>query len=90
MEELKKLEELSLVSKVCTELENHLGISDKDLGTHINFFDCPTLMIQTNFHFTAEFVIALAKENTTFQSFKKALASNGADFSVSFSFRYWR
>ena len=29
MEDLKKLEELSLVSKVCTELENHLGINDK-------------------------------------------------------------
>ena len=29
MADLKKLEELSLVSKVCTELENHLGISDK-------------------------------------------------------------
>ena len=32
MEELKRLEYLSLVSKVCTELENHLGISEKDLG----------------------------------------------------------
>lgn len=31
-EELNKLEYLSLVSKVCTELENHLGINDKDLG----------------------------------------------------------
>jgi hypothetical protein len=32
MEELVKLEQLSLISKVCTELENHLNISDKDLG----------------------------------------------------------
>lgn len=31
-DELQKLEYLSLVSKVCTELDNHLGISDKDLG----------------------------------------------------------
>lgn len=31
-DELKQLEYLSLVSKVCTELDNHLGISDKDLG----------------------------------------------------------
>ena len=31
-DELKQLEYLSLVSKVCTELENHLGISEKDLG----------------------------------------------------------
>ncbi|KAH0627004.1 hypothetical protein JD844_002358 [Phrynosoma platyrhinos] len=30
-EELAKLEYLSLVSKVCTELDNHLGINDKDL-----------------------------------------------------------
>ena len=33
LDELQKLEYLSLVSKVCTELENHLGINDKDLGT---------------------------------------------------------
>lgn len=32
LEEIKRLEYLSLVSKVCTELENHLGISEKDLG----------------------------------------------------------
>lgn len=32
MEEVAKLEYLSLVSKICTELENHLGINDKDLG----------------------------------------------------------
>ena len=31
-DELQQLEYLSLVSKVCTELDNHLGISDKDLG----------------------------------------------------------
>lgn len=33
MDEIKKLEYLSLVSKICTELDNHLGINDKDLGT---------------------------------------------------------
>ena len=32
MEELRQLEQLSLVSKICTELENHLGLNDKDLG----------------------------------------------------------
>lgn len=32
MNELQKLEHLSLVSKICTELENHLGLNDKDLG----------------------------------------------------------
>ena len=33
--ELARLEELSLVSKICTELENHLGIGDKDLAEFI-------------------------------------------------------
>ncbi|XP_061611126.1 ATP-dependent RNA helicase DHX8-like isoform X2 [Phyllopteryx taeniolatus] len=32
---IKRLEYLSLVSKVCTELENHLGISEKDLAEFI-------------------------------------------------------
>ena len=45
MDELEKLEYLSLVSKVCMELENHLGLNDKDL---------------------ADFVIALAEKNKTF------------------------
>ncbi|XP_074140946.1 ATP-dependent RNA helicase DHX8-like [Sminthopsis crassicaudata] len=33
--ELAKLEYLSLVSKVCTELDNHLGINDKDLAEFV-------------------------------------------------------
>ncbi|XP_029933088.1 ATP-dependent RNA helicase DHX8-like [Myripristis murdjan] len=33
--DLERLEYLSLVSKVCTELENHLGISEKDLAEFI-------------------------------------------------------
>ncbi|XP_077357992.1 ATP-dependent RNA helicase DHX8-like isoform X2 [Festucalex cinctus] len=35
LDALKRLEYLSLVSKVCTELENHLGISEKDLAEFI-------------------------------------------------------
>ncbi|XP_057293129.1 ATP-dependent RNA helicase DHX8-like isoform X3 [Hydractinia symbiolongicarpus] len=35
MEELQKLESLSLVSKVCTELENHLGMNDKTLAEFV-------------------------------------------------------
>ena len=35
VEDLEQLEYLSLVSKVCTELDNHLGISDKDLGVYL-------------------------------------------------------
>lgn len=61
MEDLARLEELSLVSKICTELENHLGVGDKDL---------------------AEFIIALAGKNGTFDKFKAALVKNGADFPV--------
>lgn len=34
MDEVEKLEYLSLVSKICTELENHLGMNDKDLGEY--------------------------------------------------------
>lgn len=35
MDELSKLEHLSLVSKICTELDNHLGMNDKDLAEFI-------------------------------------------------------
>lgn len=35
MDPLEKLQYLSLVSKICTELENHLGISDKDLAEYL-------------------------------------------------------
>jgi ATP-dependent RNA helicase DHX8/PRP22 len=61
MEEIERLEYLSLVSKVCTELDNHLGMNDKDL---------------------AEYVIALADENPTFEAFRGALEKNGAEFTV--------
>lgn len=63
MNEVEKLEHLSLVSKVCTELENHLGMNDKDL---------------------AEFIIHLSDKHSTFESFKKVLIENGAEFSDSF------
>lgn len=35
MEDLSKLERLSLVSKICVELENHLGVNDKDVAEFI-------------------------------------------------------
>lgn len=35
LNDLEKLEKLSLVSKVCTELENHLGLNDKDAAEYI-------------------------------------------------------
>ncbi|CAD6208303.1 GSCOCG00003312001-RA-CDS [Cotesia congregata] len=34
-DDIEKLEHLSLVSKICTELENHLGLNDKDLAEFI-------------------------------------------------------
>jgi ATP-dependent RNA helicase DHX8/PRP22 len=37
MEKIVRLGHLSLVSKICTELENHLGLNDKDLGMYIDF-----------------------------------------------------
>ncbi|KAH8401335.1 hypothetical protein KR009_004630 [Drosophila setifemur] len=59
MEELQQLEYLSLVSKICTELDNHLGINDKDL---------------------AEFIIDLENKHRSYDSFRKALLENGAEF----------
>jgi ATP-dependent RNA helicase DHX8/PRP22 len=35
LSDLERLEKLSLVSKICTELENHLGLNDKDLAEYI-------------------------------------------------------
>ena len=35
LSELEKLEKFSLVSKICTELENHLNLNDKDLAEFI-------------------------------------------------------
>ena len=35
MDDIAQLEHLSLVNKVCTELENNCGFSDQTLGTTI-------------------------------------------------------
>ena len=32
MDELQELERLSCISRICTELDNHLGMNDKTLG----------------------------------------------------------
>ena len=68
----RKLEYYSLVSKVCTELNNHLGLEDKALGMLIANSQCVL----------AEFVIHLAKKNGTFDGFKNALLKYDAEFSV--------
>jgi len=48
MNEVEKLEHLSLVSKICTELENHLGLNDKDLGMQLTVFIMFTPSVRPN------------------------------------------
>jgi ATP-dependent RNA helicase DHX8/PRP22 len=69
MEDLHNLEYLSLVSKICTELDNHLGINDKDL---------------------AEFIIHMAQESDSYDSFRRKLSENDADFPDSFTSNLYR
>ncbi|KAF7286144.1 hypothetical protein GWI33_007392 [Rhynchophorus ferrugineus] len=47
MDEVEKLEYLSLVSKICTELENHLGMNDKDLAEFIIFLSEKNNTVET-------------------------------------------
>ena len=46
LDDIKRLEYLSLVSRVCTELENHLGISEKDLG-NVTFQYSVVILVKT-------------------------------------------
>ncbi|CAO1429272.1 unnamed protein product [Diamesa tonsa] len=82
MDELEKLEHLSLVSKICTELENHLGLNDKDLGILSKRFK--KYLFHCLCFFLAEFIIHLAEEHPKLDEFKNALLENGAEFSESF------
>ncbi|XP_032776341.2 ATP-dependent RNA helicase DHX8 [Daphnia magna] len=69
MDELEKLEHLSLVSKVCTELENHLGLNDKDLAEfiialaekHKTFDDFKTVMIENGAEFSDSLIANLLR-----------------------------
>lgn len=83
MEELRKLEHLSLVSKICTELDNHLGLNDKDLGMVEGLCEF-SLDNQYAYFCLAEFIIDLAEEHHAFDDFKRVLLENGAEFSDSF------
>ncbi|XP_031700119.1 ATP-dependent RNA helicase DHX8 isoform X1 [Anarrhichthys ocellatus] len=64
VDELSQLEYLSLVSKVCTELDNHLGISDKDLAEFVidlaekqpTFDGFKALLLQNGAEFTDSLV----------------------------------
>ncbi|XP_039268020.2 ATP-dependent RNA helicase DHX8-like [Styela clava] len=69
MDDLEKLEYLSLVSKVCTELDNHLGMNDKDLAEFV--------INLAGKHVTVEsFSSALAKNGAEFpHSFTRNLLS---------------
>lgn len=60
MDEIEKLEYLSLVSKVCTELENHLGMNDKDLGKHCSL-QLQKIFIFINAHSTFD-ILCLQSE----------------------------
>lgn len=82
MDEVAKLEHLSLVSKVCTELENHLGMNDKDLGKKVRLTN--NNLFLNSFFLLAEFIIDLSEKHKTYESFKKVLLENGAEFSDSF------
>lgn len=69
MEELKQLEHLSLVSKICTELDNHLGLNDKDLAEFIialaeknqTFTDFKKVLIENGAEFPDSFITNLLR-----------------------------
>lgn len=69
MEELKQLEHLSLVSKICTELDNHLGLNDKDLAEfiialaekHQTFTDFKKVLIENGAEFPDSFITNLLR-----------------------------
>lgn len=69
MDEVQKLEHLSLVSKICTELENHLGLNDKDLAEFIidlaekndTFETFKAVLIENGAEFSDSFVANLLR-----------------------------
>ncbi|KAG8268459.1 ATP-dependent RNA helicase dhx8 [Homalodisca vitripennis] len=69
MDEVQKLEHLSLVSKICTELENHLGLNDKDLAEFIislaekndNFEAFKKVLIDNGAEFSDSFIANLLR-----------------------------
>lgn len=63
MDEVAKLEHLSLVSKVCTELENHIGMNDKDLGK--NAFSRVTFVVLTVCYFLQLSLLSIYQKRTT-------------------------
>ncbi|XP_043274890.1 ATP-dependent RNA helicase DHX8 [Venturia canescens] len=69
IDEVTKLEHLSLVSKICTELENHLSLNDKDLAEFIihlaeknnNFEDFKKVLLENGAEFSDSLVSNLLR-----------------------------
>ena len=90
LNELEKLEYLSLISKITSELFNHTGLNDKTLGRKINRFSRMPIVSTTYMYWLvfifhiAEFVINLHEQNRSLPEFKKVLNEAGAEFPESF------
>uniref|UniRef100_A0A4W4FHK1 RNA helicase n=1 Tax=Electrophorus electricus TaxID=8005 RepID=A0A4W4FHK1_ELEEL len=86
-DELKKLEYLSLVSKVCTELDNHLGISDKDLAEFVislaeknpTFDGFKSVLLKNGAEFTDSLVSNLLRLIQTMRQPAKTSTSKGSE-----------
>lgn len=79
MDELERLESLHLVAKVCTELENHIGINDKVLGKNVNKYTSFSSYLLL-FSVIAEFIISIYEENSDVIDFQSSLRDKGAEF----------
>ncbi|KAJ8346247.1 hypothetical protein SKAU_G00304400 [Synaphobranchus kaupii] len=85
--ELKKLEYLSLVSKVCTELDNHLGINDKDLAEFVislaerqpNFDGFKAMLLKNGAEFTDSLVSNLLRLIQTMRPAAKSSSSRDTE-----------
>ncbi|XP_054609513.1 ATP-dependent RNA helicase DHX8 [Dunckerocampus dactyliophorus] len=83
VDELSQLEFLSLVSKVCTELDNHLGISDKDLAEFVislaekqpTFDGFKALLLENGAEFTDSLISNLLRLIQTMRPPSKASSS---------------
>ncbi|KAL7020257.1 hypothetical protein ACKWTF_011444 [Chironomus riparius] len=96
MDELEQLEHLSLVSKICTELENHLSINDKDLAEFIihlaeqnpNIEDFRKALVQNGAEFSDSFtsnlmrIICLMKPALKNKSNQPALTEKSSEKDV--------
>ncbi|XP_034716283.1 ATP-dependent RNA helicase DHX8 isoform X2 [Etheostoma cragini] len=87
VDELSQLEYLSLVSKVCTELDNHLGISDKDLAEFVidlaekepTFDGFKALLLQNGAEFTDSLVGNLLRLIQTMRPPSKSSTSKASE-----------